>query len=115
MSLIEHYKLDENGNPVEMEDFLAWARWIEDHYDCRVIGKDFINDDKVSTIFLGLDHDVEEGGKPLLWETWIFSSDGYSEGVKRYSSKQEAIDGHAEVVSTVKTIGVKKYLEKEFS
>lgn len=54
---------------------------------------------KVSTVFLGLDHNLY--GPPHLFETMIFGGehDGYQE---RYSTWAEAETGHARTVEIAK-------------
>lgn len=58
------------------------------------------NGARVSTVFLGLDHNFGSGGPPILWETMIFNvetEDGY-QFQERYSTREEAIAGHAAAV-----------------
>ena len=58
----------------------------------------------VSTVFLGIDHQWEAGGEPLLYETMIFG--GTMDGVVcRYGTRAEAVEGHAAAVEAVKAIG----------
>ena len=52
------------------EDLLAWARALEDH-ESRMVEQTKINEVKVSTVFLGLDHGFLESS-PILFETQIF-------------------------------------------
>jgi hypothetical protein len=47
----------------------------------------------VSTVFLGLDHNWDIGGPPLLFETMVFH-DGDGEESWRYSTWDEAVEGH---------------------
>ena len=98
------YVLDDNGEPLLMEDLHVWARWTESHKPDTVVAQDMAaNDDVVvliSTVFLGIDHNWGLGD-PILWETMIFGGPhhGYSE---RYTSRDEAIAGHAEAVAMVR-------------
>lgn len=90
------YILDEQGQPIEDEDLIHWAAWFETAN--RHVAKDVLPDGtKISTIFLGLDHGFGEQGLPVLWETMIFGGphDQYQE---RYTSREEAIAGHAKAV-----------------
>lgn len=94
------YKLDENRNPVKLkfEDVLAmpdgscWAR-VD---DTDVLGKV-----RVSTVFLGLDHQFEKGGRPLIFETMVFGG-SLDDECERYSTWAEAETGHAAMVERVK-------------
>jgi hypothetical protein len=50
----------------------------------------------VSTVFLGLNHAWDDG-PPLLFETMVFRG-GLSDEVRRYSTWDEAVRGHIEMV-----------------
>lgn len=77
---------------------MEWAHWFETAD--RHVARDKIGRVSVSTVFLGLDHSFG-GGTPILWETMIFGGehDGYQE---RYSSRADALRGHASAVTLVK-------------
>lgn len=66
----------------------------------RIVGKDTVNDQLVSTVFLGLDHSYN-GPRPILFETMIFNGphDGF---MRRYSTYDEALAGHNKVVEVLK-------------
>jgi hypothetical protein len=80
---------------VETQDPKEWNRsFARDH----IIRQDHASGVMVSTIFLGLDHNFGDG-PPLLFETMVFS--GRHAGVQeRYSTWDEAVDGHARWVET---------------
>lgn len=84
--------------PVAVDDLFAWGNWIEKHD--RRVNQTRIGDVRVSTVFLGLDHNFGNG-KPLLFETMIFGGnrDSYQE---RYSTWKEAEKGHREAVKLVR-------------
>lgn len=94
------YILDAEGQPVPCEDPIAWARWYEAHDDQRRVAVDRIGDIKVSTVFLGLDHNYGRGA-PILYETMIFGGahDGYQD---RYHTRDQAVAGHAHAIAVVK-------------
>lgn len=48
---------------------------------------------KVSTIFLGSDHNYSGDGPPLVWETMIFGGER-DEDMRRYATVEEAVEGH---------------------
>lgn len=81
-------------------DLMKWAKIFESGN--RHVATDTIGDVRVSTVFLGLDHNFEEEGPPLVFETLIFGGpcDG---GMWRYSTWKEAEDGHRVAVEKVKT------------
>lgn len=90
-----------NGQPEVCEDLLTWAQWFEQSSDERIVAQDRLGDVFISTVFLGLDHSFGRG-EPLLFETMIFSGphDQYQE---RYSTKAEALEGHAKALASVKS------------
>lgn len=54
----------------------------------------------VSTVFLVLDHNHSGVGPPVLWETMVFGGpDDMAQ--RRYSSRDAALEGHAETVTFV--------------
>lgn len=57
----------------------------------------------VSTVHLPIDHAFGSGGKPLIFETMVFSNDDDdSRYVNRYSTEEEALEGHDEAVKWVR-------------
>jgi hypothetical protein len=99
----ERYILDANHNPVVCDDLFKWARWFETA-DRRVAhdmdegeGAERI---RVSTVFLGLDHNFAEVGPPVLWETMVFG--GTLDGEQaRYASREAALRGHQDMCRRV--------------
>lgn len=89
----------EGREPVACPDVDTWARWYETA-DRQVALDELPTGIVVSTVFLGLDHGY--GGAPLLFETMVFggrhSKDPYSEEVHRYTTWDEAVAGHWDVV-----------------
>lgn len=93
-----YYVCDENKDPVETDDFRVWALWYEGAD--RTIGLTETGDAKVSTVFLGLNHNFGPGPS-LLYETMVFGGalDGETE---RYPTRQEAQEGHQVMVARVR-------------
>jgi hypothetical protein len=115
----DKYVLDEQGNPVPERDLLKWAAWMEDDKHRRLLKTDLGPLGWVSTIFLGMDHDFlsmlreeqpelsdEQPHWPILWETVVFGGP-YDDEQRRYRSKEDAIEGHAELVAMCKLAGKK--------
>lgn len=89
------YILD-GKTPVPEPDLLTWARWFA-HADAdRQVAHTMQEDVSVSTVFLGLDHNLF-GSRPLLFETMVFYADKAGE-MDRYSTWEEAEKGHVEMV-----------------
>ena len=86
---------------VKETDLLKWAKWFESNREnCRV-AIDEIDNVKVSTVFLGINHNWETG-KSLLFETMIFGGK-YDDYQERYSTWDEAVKGHKKAVKLVKS------------
>ncbi|WP_235430205.1 hypothetical protein [Cupriavidus pauculus] len=61
----------------------------------------WIDDIRVSTVVLGLDHNAVPGGDPALFETMVFV-DGEPNSVRRYFIWEEAEAGHAQTVAEIR-------------
>ncbi len=79
-------------------DLLEWAGWFEKAD--RHVTKTMIGDIRVSTVFLGLDHNYGDGA-PVLFETMIFGGK-FDQEMWRYSTWEEAEKGHEKAVEKVK-------------
>jgi len=70
------------------------------------VGSTYINDYWVSTVFLGINHNFDDYGEPILFETMIFrppkEKDNYFDGYQeRYCTWDDAVQGHTEAVTMV--------------
>lgn len=97
---------DRAGNPLP-DGTLQWARAFE--RDDRRVAETTVGRYWVSTVFLGLDHNFDPHGPPLIFETMIFDradTDGLSTGVERecwrYPTEAAALAGHDQAVEVVK-------------
>ena len=112
--LLGHYILDEYGDPYPIEDLLKWADFFSDLTKRRVGETTFMDPDiRISTVFLGLDHEFG-GGPPLLFETLVESPDPmYDDVVARYQTWEGALEGHLYYTQTLKELfpGAKNILE----
>src|SRR3546814_17452682 len=86
-----HYKLD-GRRSVPCDSLVEWSMWMAEG-DRRVAGT-WIDDVRISTVFLGLDHNHALGGDPLLFEPMVFV-DGVTNERRRYLNWEEAAAGHA--------------------
>ena len=89
-----NYILD-GQTPVACDDIVAWAKSFD--VKNRHVADTKNGDVRVSTVFLGIDHQYGDG-PPLLFETMIFGGghDGYQE---RYPTWEMAEAGHKEACS----------------
>ena len=110
--MIRHYIL--KGH--EVEEIKVWNDGVMDHEallefgramqktDNRVARTDVRdkqgNECYVSTVFLGLDHQFQPEGPPLIFETMVFGGT-HDQWQERYSTWKEAEDGHARIVGMV--------------
>lgn len=94
---------DRQGQPLSMEQ--ANTLLGDMHYK-RVALTDITSasdpgiDYRISTVWLGLDHNFG-GGAPILFETMVFGFDGADNYMQRYSTEEEARAGHAETLTVV--------------
>lgn len=82
--------------PVAVDDTLTWGRMYERMAERRV-AEDVIEQPehapvRVSTVFLGIDHNWF-GGPPLLFESMVFGGP-LDQEMRRYSTWDEAVAGH---------------------
>ena len=91
-----HY--DKNGKPMGL---LEWAKLLEDTSYQRVAEDILPNGTWVSTVWLGLDHSFPGTRPPIIFETMVFPGRGGEGelGAARYSTEQEAKDGHKAMVA----------------
>jgi hypothetical protein len=88
--------------PVPEPDLFAWAAWFETAD--RHVALDTVGGYHVSTVFLGLDHNLFGDGPPLLFETMVFHLAGGGEDLdmERYTTWDEAVAGHARIVAALR-------------
>jgi hypothetical protein len=90
--MIRHYILDDDNNPIPCFDLLEIRAFLAD-IDRRIVAKTTIGQYEVSTVFLGIDHQIFEDAPPLIFETAIFGPEE-TEIKKRYSLWSQAEAGH---------------------
>src|SRR5262245_20975461 len=98
--MLGKYILDDDHQPIACEDLMVWGQWMETAH--RVVEQTALPQGKISTVFLGLDHQFTNG-PPLLFETMVFG--GPLDGEQnRYSTWDDAVRGHAHMVKLVEAI-----------
>lgn len=96
------YTIDPDGTIHETDDFTKLDRWKE---------QTIVDGKMVSTVFLMSSHGLDNG-RPILFETMIFEDKGEGASLdyqERYCTLQEAKEGHAKAIETVKAGKVKGY------
>lgn len=95
--------LDESGEPVEEPDLMTWAAWIESADSARRVALETVCPGvEVSTVFLGLDHNFQERGAPVLWETMVFRNDDGDEMDRCCGKRADALAMHRRMVQRIK-------------
>lgn len=92
------WMLDADGEPVATDDALVWGVWMESA-DRHVLDER-VGRVRVSTVFLGLDHNWHDTRAPVLWETMIFGG-VFDDNQYRYRSRLDACRGHVAAVLLV--------------
>lgn len=95
MTLHEYILDGHTAVPCDSPQYWAWFESAD-----RRVALDLIGPYRVSTVFLGIDHNFSDTGEPLLFETMVFG--GESEEQIRYSTWEQAEAGHREVVEKLR-------------
>lgn len=109
-----YYTLNDELKPEACSDVVLYHAWKDslpersEWYSGKtglgfIVGLDEVGEDRVSTVFLGIDHGLgfSESG-PVLWETMVFPE---AEVVERYESHAEALAGHKRAVDVLRAGG----------
>jgi len=72
--------------------------------DERIVGRTDVDSYRVSTVFLGIDHNWYPTGPPVLFETMVFGEGALMSDLwtARYCTWEEAEAGHEAVVYKLK-------------
>jgi hypothetical protein len=84
------YILNDKGEPVACPDLMQWAMWFEKKADPRRVGQDENEEFRVSTVFLGLDHNFDDEGPPIFWETMVFRHGAPGEMCRCAGAREQA-------------------------
>ena len=93
---MRNYILNSDHSISPCADPIEFAKWYE-NIENRIIARGKVDNDEASTVFLGIDHNFEMKGAPLLFETMIFpvSENDYQ---TRCSTYEEALEMHNEAI-----------------
>lgn len=101
-SLLDRYILGPDGRTPRIASPREWARWMETAGESRRVAETVIGRAVVSTVFLGIDHQYEEGPL-LLFETLVMGDAGeHTDYLEHCSTWAEAEEQHARVVAMVR-------------
>ena len=90
----KYYMLDAQHRLSSTSDVRVWAKWYESAD--RRVAESFVAGTRVSTVFLGIDHNFSNKGPALLFETMVFGGPLDGE-CHRWATWKEAEAGHREV------------------
>lgn len=83
-----YYILDGEKNVVPCDDFYKMSEFMG-----MSVGRNSHNGIEVSTVFLSMEHGIDENGRPILFESMVFG--GPHDGMQaRYCTWKEAEAGH---------------------
>lgn len=103
-----YYILD--GKDYKEADFLTWAKWTATAD--RHVADDIVNGARISTVFLGLNHNYVCDDYPILFETLIFG--GTMDGeMFRYETWEQAERTHIVILNAMKKIRKKKIKKRQ--
>lgn len=107
------YVLNQHNEPVPVEDLFLWAAWFEED-DKRIVKQEIVTGlgglvspfthPRVSTIFLGLDHNFGGKGPLILFETMVMGGGPFYHMQWRYATWDEALKGHEKAVAMVQDL-----------
>lgn len=93
------------GKTIRLAESQAeFHRFFSDIDRRRVAHSDVYANVYVSTVFLGFDHGFDDNSPPVLFETLVFGG-ALSEEMIRYTTYDEALAGHHEMVARVRKEG----------
>lgn len=103
-----YYILNADKTVSKVEYALEWAKQFEFLQDQRIVALTIVPyKGRVSTVFLGIDHNWGDG-PPILFETMVFSGP-FDQEQLRYRAYDEALRGHEMVVKMVKSVPLWKF------
>ena len=95
---------DKDGTQITMRQ---WAHLLEDDLEYKIVAQDHPAPNvMVSTVWLGLDHNYSHEGPPIIFETMVFWGNwsGDDDYQQRYSTMEQALEGHAHALEWVRNI-----------
>lgn len=98
---------DKGGNNISFRDWARLRAWDRrNNHAYTRIGADDVGDYWISTVWIGINHAWRPGAPPLIFETMVFNNatEESDLDMERYSTEQEAIEGHQRMVDKVRLI-----------
>lgn len=104
----DKFILDKDKNVIPASLF-EWGQFFENNEEERIVKKDKINGLKISTVFIGVDHNIcrlydkEEDHELHIFETMVFDGNMSDIYCDRYATWKEAEEGHQSAIEWVKS------------
>jgi hypothetical protein len=95
------YVLDDEGNPYRQDDPQAWTEFMQD-VKRRQVALDEAGKWRVTTLFMGIDHDVLGSGPPVLWKTSVVGPLPWGGLSYWYSSRWRALSQHDQLAEAIR-------------
>lgn len=98
-----YFVLDSDHNAIAVDD-REWAQWHK-NFENRQVAEDFLHGKavRISTACQGMNLAVSFDEPPIIFETMIFAL-GEIIGQRRYSTWDEAVAGHQEIVAELNEV-----------
>ena len=90
-----------DGQPVPEPDIIRWSQWYQTTTDRQLCNDVIAEGIRVSTVFLGLDHNWG-AGPPVLWEIMVFGGPMNEECDRCSGNREQAEAMHARMVERVR-------------
>lgn len=94
----KYYKIDLETKIITPCDMFGWARQLEEMSRLHIkhVADEIVNDKRISTVWLGLNHAYSENELPKIFETMVFdpANSGNDIYCKRYTYWEDAQLGH---------------------
>jgi hypothetical protein len=99
---MDKYILNDKGEPELCSDINRWAEGFENN-EGRVVKREEVTPGvEVSTVFLGLDHNLSGKGSPVLWESMVFGGEHDQQMMDRCSGSREQAEAmHQRMIADV--------------
>lgn len=90
------------GEQITFGQYLELMSDAQTRADYKRVGDDEVDGVRVSTVFLGMDHNWSQAGPPILFETMLFGTPDEDNPMVRYSTEQQAREGHEAIVAALR-------------
>lgn len=98
---MEDQFFDIEGKPITQKEWAALHR-LPGYAE---LGQDFVSDHEITTRWQGIDRRGDgDKGPPLIFDTTVFFNGEVDRDMILYSTKEEALKGHEEVVQRIKSL-----------